>query len=122
MAMKKILILDDEDNLRALYKQILVEQGYSVVTASEGTQALKILSKQPCDLAIVDVKLGNENGLEYMRQMMTMRQGMKVIINTAYSTFKQDFQAWSADAYLMKSSDSKELLATVNRLLQAGKA
>ena len=119
--MKRILILEDEENLCALYKQVFSDQGYSVITASEGDEALNKLAKYPCDLAIVDVKLGDENGLEYMRKMMILRQNMKVVINTAYSTYKQDFQAWSADAYLMKSSNYHELVATVNRLLQVKK-
>ena len=119
--MKRILILEDEENLRALYQQILVDEGYEVVLATDGESALSILKQKPCDLAIVDIKLGNANGLDYMGEMLNMQRNMKIVVNSAYSVYKQDLRVWSADAYLLKSSNYEELVATVNSLLQTGK-
>lgn len=115
--MKRILILEDEENLCSLYRQILTDEGYEVLVATDGDSALSILSQKPCDLAIVDIKLGHANGLDYMGEMLTLQRNMKIIVNSAYSVYKQDLRVWSADAYLLKSSNYDELVATVKNLL-----
>lgn len=119
--MKRILILEDEEHLCELYRQVLEDEGYLVTTARDGDSALALLAAQPCDLAIVDIKLGRTNGLDYVRDMLALHRNMKIVLNTAYSMFKQDLRTWSADAYILKSSDYAELIATVNRLLRRRK-
>lgn len=114
--MKTILVVEDEKHLRTLYSQELIDEGYQVFTAKNGNEALEVVKAHPVDLAILDIKLEGENGLDVLRNVMEQKRGLKVIINTAYSSFRNDFTSWSADAYIVKSSDLEELKSKVREL------
>ena len=116
MARERILIVDDEVNIRRLYKSELEDEGYEVVTAASGAEALGILRSSAPDLVILDIKLEQENGLDFLRHMMDVRPSLSVILNSGYSTYKDDFSSWLADAYLVKSSDTTELKDKVREL------
>ncbi len=120
--MAKILVVDDEVNIRKLYKSELEDEGYDVVTAASGAEALHILRDSAPDLVILDIKLEQENGLDFLRHMMEIRPSLSVILNSGYSTYKDDFSSWLADAYLVKSSDTSELKEKVRELLTARSA
>ncbi|MCU0643126.1 MAG: response regulator [bacterium] len=115
--MKTLLVVDDEKNLRTLYEQELIEDGYQVLLAEDGNQALDILQKNRIDLAILDIKMAGMNGIETLKRMMEVNKDIKVILNSAYSIYKSDFVTWSADAYLVKSSDISELKNKISELL-----
>ncbi|MFQ5707219.1 MAG: response regulator [bacterium] len=118
--MKTILVVDDEINLRKLYQQELEEEEYRVIPASNGQEAIQKFKTEDVNLVVLDIKLEQENGLDILRKMMSFNRDAKVIINTAYSTYKSDFATWSADAYLVKSSDLDELKTTISKLLADG--
>ncbi|MDZ7260754.1 MAG: response regulator [candidate division KSB1 bacterium] len=115
--MKTILVVDDEKNLRLLYQRELEEAGYRVLTAANGEEALNMLRKDGIDLAVLDIKMEGKDGLQTLREMMDEKRDLKVILNTAYSTYKSNFASWSADAYLIKSSDLDELKLKIKELL-----
>jgi len=117
--MPRILIVDDEVNIRRLYQSELEDEGYEVVTAASGAEALNILREAAPDLVILDIKLEQENGLDSLRRMMEARPSLSVILNSGYSTYKDDFSSWLADAYLVKSSDTSELKTKVRELVTA---
>ncbi len=114
--MKSILIVEDEWNLRLLYSQEFNSEGYEVVAVPDGQSAREQVRLRKFDLAIVDVKLEGESGLEVLRDIMTEDRQLRVILNSAYSSFMSDFTSWSADAYLVKSSDLSELKSKVREL------
>lgn len=116
--MKTILVVEDENHLRMLYKQEMIEQGYNVLEAENGEKAIQIASKEDIDLAILDIKMAGMNGIDTLKRMMEIDKNIKVILNSAYSTYKSDFSTWSADAYLIKSSDLDELKSKVKELLE----
>jgi DNA-binding response OmpR family regulator len=118
LLMKTLLVVDDEKNLRTLYEQELIEDGYQVLLAEDGIQALDILQKNRIDLAILDIKMEGMNGIETLKRMMEVNKDIKVILNSAYSIYKSDFVTWSADAYLVKSSDISELKNKISELLE----
>ncbi len=115
--MKKILVVEDEDSLRLLYEQELKEEGYEVITVASGEDALKVLEGDQIDLVVLDIRLTGMNGLEALEEMLLKNRNLKVIINTAYANYKDDFSSWLADAYLIKSSDLTELKSTIRKLL-----
>lgn len=117
--MARVLIVDDEVNIRKLYKSELEDEGYEVVTAASGAEAVNILRDSAPDLVILDIKLEQENGLDFLRHMMEIRPSLSVILNSGYSTYKDDFSSWLADAYLVKSSDTTELKDKVRELISA---
>jgi DNA-binding response OmpR family regulator len=114
--MKTILVVEDEKNLRMLYSQELGAEGYQVIAVATGKEAVEKVKAQPIDLAILDIKLVGESGLEVLRNVMEENRQLKVILNTAYSSYRNDFSSWSADAYLVKSSDLEELKSKVREL------
>lgn len=114
----KILVIEDEKNLRRLYRSELREAGYQVLTAADGQGALQKLRKEPVDLIVLDLKLPDGSGLDYLQDFLLVKRDVKVVINTAYPTFKWDFHSWAADAFLVKSSDLSELKDTIKSVLQ----
>ncbi len=115
--MAKILIVEDEAPLNQLYKEELQDHGYEVMVAHSGRDALSMLRTNPVDLMILDLKLPDGSGLDYLCDFLRTHRKLKVIINTAYPMFKRDFRSWGAEAFVVKSSDLSELLCTVERVL-----
>ncbi|MCP4634061.1 MAG: response regulator [candidate division Zixibacteria bacterium] len=108
--MIKIMIIEDEVNLLNLYKDELEDEGYEVEAYSSGREGIKRMPAFSPDIVVLDIKLDNGGGgLEVLREMKSRKENLKVILNSAYSTFKNDFTTWMADAYIVKSSDLKEL-------------
>jgi len=116
--MKTILVVEDEENLQILYSQELTDFGYNVITVESGEKALSILDKEKVDLVVLDIRLTGMNGLEALEEMLLKNRNLKVVINTAYATYKDDFSSWLADDYVVKSSDLTELKTSIAKLLE----
>lgn len=114
---EKILIVEDERNLRKLYQMELEQDGYEVITAADGQSALRRLTAEPVDLVVLDLALPDGSGLDYLQQFMEIHRRVKVVINTAYSVYQGDFHSWAADAFLVKTSDLTELKSTIDHFL-----
>jgi DNA-binding NtrC family response regulator len=115
--MAKLLVVDDESNIRLLYSQELSEEGHQVVTAASAGEAVEKLADSDFDLVVLDIKLKNESGLDLLQKIVKERHDMPVILSTAFSCYKDDFSAWLADGYVVKSSDPQELKDEINRVL-----
>ena len=117
--MSKILIVEDEENIRLLYKEELEDLGYDVILASDGKEAIKKYDVQQPDLIILDIQLPGMGGIETMNIIREKSRDVPIILCTAYGEYKQDMKTWASDAYLIKSADLKELLSTVKKILAA---
>jgi len=121
--MTKLLVVDDEKNIRKLYETELTREGYDVVTVESAEDALEKLETDPPDLIVLDIRLEGMDGIDCLRTIMEKRRDLPVILNSAYSTYKQDFASWMADAYVVKSADLSELKTTIVECLEKrGKA
>lgn len=120
--MKKILVVEDEEGLRLLYKEELEGEGYEVITARNGKEALLELEKGRPDLIILDIVMPVMDGIEALGKIVLKDRKIPIILNTSYSGYRDDFMSWVADAYVTKSSDLEELKATVRRLLERKEA
>jgi len=120
--MPKILIVEDEENLRELYAEDLEESGYSVEKAMNGKEAMDLVRKGGFDIVIMDIRMPEMDGIETLGKIITMEKKLPVIIYTAYSNYKSNFMTWTADAYLTKSSNLDELKNKIKELLAAKKA
>lgn len=118
ISMKTLLVVDDEKNICRLYQQELCDEGYRVLVAENGEDAIDLLKKENIDLAILDIKMDGMNGIDTLKQLLALKKELKVILNSAYSIYKSDFATWSADAYLIKSSDLTELKKKIAEILQ----
>lgn len=115
--MNKILVVDDENSIRLLYAEELTEDGYEVVTAGTADEAADKLLQEDFDLIVLDIKLKNESGLDLLQKIVRERHDLPVILCTAFSCYKDDFSAWLADGYVVKSSDLQELKDEIRRVL-----
>ncbi len=117
--MSKILIVDDEVNVRKLYSAELAGEGYETVSAGTVKEALESFERDAPDLVILDIKLGEESGIDALMQIVRQRKNTPVILNSAYSVYKDNFQTWAADAYIVKSVDLMPLKEKIRELLAA---
>jgi two-component system response regulator (stage 0 sporulation protein F) len=117
-----ILVVDDEQHLLKLYEKELSEEGYLVRTATDGEEALRMAQSESPDLVILDIKLQDRDGLEVLGELRKIRQEVPIILNSAYSTYKSDFQSWLADAYLVKSPNLDKLKEKIRTLLDLKKS
>jgi DNA-binding response OmpR family regulator len=121
--MAKILVVDDEKNIRALYETELMDEGYDVVTAPSAKEALAVLETQNIDLVILDIRMPDEDGLSALEKMMVKKRDLPVLINSAYSIYKDNFLSWLAEDYLVKTNDLTELKEKIASVLKKkGKA
>lgn len=115
--MSRLLVVDDEANIRLLYSEELADEGYTVETAATIAEAVDKLEHHAFDLAILDIKLKNESGIELLQKIVKERHEMPVILCSAFSCYKDDFSAWLADSYVVKSGDLTELKEEIKRIL-----
>ncbi|GFE57449.1 response regulator [Geobacter sp. AOG1] len=115
--MARLLVVDDESSIRLLYSQELADAGYDVVTAGNAAEAVAQLEGGEFDLVVLDIKLKNESGLDLLQKIVKERHEMPVILCTAFSCYKDDFSAWLADGYVVKSSDLQELKEEIRKVL-----
>jgi DNA-binding response OmpR family regulator len=116
--MKTILVVDDEEPIRQLLQEELTEAGYKVLTADNARDALDLVQKEALDLVILDIRMPGMDGLEALPRILGLKEGLPVILHTAYSQYQESFMSWAADAYVVKSMDLVELKAKVKELLQ----
>lgn len=112
-----VLVVDDEDSIRALYQAELEDDGYKVFCAPDGTTALDILEKETVHVVVLDIKLKGESGLQLLQEIVRRFKDIPVILSTAYGSYKDDFSSWLAEAYVVKSSSMNELKGQVQRIL-----
>ncbi len=121
MSRKKILLVEDEESLRILYEEELQAEGYEVLSASNGKEALRRLEGESPDLIILDIVMPVMDGMETLGRIMGKKRNIPIIIHTSYPGYREDFMSWAADAYVAKSSDLRELKDTVRDLLKKGR-
>lgn len=115
--MKKILLVDDEESIQLLYHEEFTDEGYMVISALNGEEALKKFKENQPDLVILDIQMPGMNGIEVLRQMKMMNAEIPVILSSAYHEYKQNLGAWASDEYVVKSADLDELKKAVRKFI-----
>jgi len=113
---KVILVIDDEADMRTLFTEIFKNK-YKVITAKDGEDGLKKIFSFKPNLVILDIKMPKMNGLEVLRKAKSFYPTIPIILCTAYSSYRTVYAASIADAFVVKSPDLKELLETVESLI-----
>jgi CheY-like chemotaxis protein len=119
---KKILVVEDEEGLRLLYEEELESEGYEVLTARNGKEAIQQLEQGRPDLIILDIVMPVMDGIEALGRIVGKDRKIPIILNSSYPGYRQDFMSWAADAYVTKSTDLGELKDKIRKLLEKGKA
>jgi two-component system, response regulator, stage 0 sporulation protein F len=115
--MNKILVVDDEEGIRTLYKEELEDEGFIVEAAKSGEEAIEKLRLFQPDLVTLDIKMPGMGGIETLKQIREQQRNLPIILCSAYGEYKQDFTTWASDAYVVKCADLTEFKSTIRRLL-----
>lgn len=115
--MKKILVVDDEESIRFLYKEELEEDGFIVEVAENGKVAIEKVPVFKPDLITLDIKMPVMDGIEALKRIREMERNIPIILCSAYGDYKHDFTTWASDAYIVKCGDLTDLKCTIKRLL-----
>jgi DNA-binding NtrC family response regulator len=117
---KRILVVDDEENVRLLFSRVLQKEGYEVECASSGTEAIEKLANNCFDLVVTDLKMNGVDGLDVVRKGKTVNQTMPFILISGYGTSQTAGTAAreGADMFLMKPIEISELKLAVKKALQ----
>jgi two-component system response regulator (stage 0 sporulation protein F) len=117
MKRRKILLAEDEEILRFLYREELEEEGFEVVTARNGREALHQLEKAEPDLVILDIAMPAMDGLEALPRIKEKGNGIPVIVYSSHPGYLTHAGTRAADACILKSGDLGEMKEKVRQLL-----
>lgn len=120
MSKARILVVDDDENLRWILETQLDDMGYEVSTAADGLQAIEAIEKSPPSLVLTDLKMPGLSGMELLDRIRKEYPEVPVIIVTAFGTIQSAVHAMRAGAYdyLTKPIDFEELGLVVDRVLE----
>jgi PAS domain S-box-containing protein len=120
MSDKNILIADDEQGILDLLKEILQNEGHRVFLASNGEKAVELAQKHPIDVAILDKKMPQMDGIEALKQIKDIDQSIEVLIITAYEdleSFNEATVIGRAFDYLLKPFHREEIIRSIQNAL-----
>ena len=117
--MKTILVVDDDKHIRLLLETELTLEGYQVILANNGLEALKKVKEERPDLLILDIKMPGMHGLDVLKAVRKENKELPIIVCTAYEKMGDDYTVWAGRVagYLVKPFDLKHLKAVIERCL-----
>ena len=117
---KRILIVDDDEDMRKTLQLILTRQGYEIVQAASGREALERASQETFDIGLLDIRLPDRDGTELLKPLKERCPNMDLIIATGYASLRSAVRALhdGASAYVTKPLNVDEVLAKVRNLLE----
>ena len=118
--MARILVVDDEEGIRKILRQVLEYEGHDVVVASGGGEALSVWEQKKPDLTLLDVKMSRMDGLEVLERIRAADASAVVIMISGHGTIETAVDATRRGAYdfLEKPLDTDRLLVTIRNALQ----
>jgi DNA-binding response OmpR family regulator len=119
--MEKVLCVDDDLSLLRLYQEELTEEGYRVIVAKDGKEALKKFERESPNVVVMDIRMPVMDGIETLTALLGKDRQIPVILNTAYPQYQENFMTWGAEAYVIKSSDLTELKKKIREVLNRRK-
>jgi len=120
--MRKILVVDDDRDLRWLLSDLLSREGYQVLTAEDGLEALRQMKIGQPDVILLDLRMPRLNGMETLKKLKKDHNQIPVIMLTAHGDVKSAVEAMKLGAYdyLSKPFNNDDLLLSINRALEKG--
>lgn len=115
--MFKILLVEDDDDQRNLYRDSFLDEGFEVTAVSNGIEALNCIEVNRPDAVVLDIHLPGMDGIEALGKILELDKNIVVLFYSAYSSFKSNFMTWAADAFVIKTGDPSEIVREVRRLL-----
>ncbi len=116
--MTRILIVEDDDNQRLLYREDFEDRGYEVFEARDGLEALLAIERHSPDAVVLDINMPSLDGLSALTRIHERHPRLPVVLNSAYSAYADHFVSWIADAYVTKSSSLEPLREAVRSVVR----
>lgn len=116
-----ILIVEANETYQHIVARGLGEEGYRVILAKNGPEAISLFRAQRPDAVILSLKMPQMDGIDIMYKIMAIRANIPIIINSAYTRFKDNYLCWAADDFVTKSTDLRELKESLWALFSARK-
>jgi len=123
----KILVVDDEEDVRETFRLQLEAENYNVIEAGDGEEAINILKSGDnltnCGLILCDIRMPKVNGIEYIDYLKKEAPGIPVVVITGYPDTEMAVALLNkgVDGYLVKPVDSERLMKMVKKLIAKGK-
>ena len=123
----KIMIVDDEEDVRETLRLQLESANYNVIEAEDGEEAIKLLRSEDnltnCGLILCDIRMPKVNGIEYIDYLKEQAPGIPVVVVTGYpdTDMAVGLLKKGVKDYLVKPVESEKLMAVVNKLIAGGK-
>ena len=119
----RVLVADDEEEIRKILSRILEQEGFEVITASDGEQAMQKICSDIPDAVLLDVRMPGLNGMEVLKKIKAIEENLPVVLVTAYADTHQAVEAMKEGAYdyLAKPFDNNEVVWITSRALAEGK-
>ena len=121
-SVKRILVVDDEENTRIGLSKLLSQEGFEVESAANGNDALDLLGQHKVNLVISDINMPNMNGLVFLRELSRKFPSTSVIMITAYGGVESYLEAMNLGAYeyLHKPVRLDELRSVIQKIFNGG--
>jgi len=117
---KTLLVVEWDDDYRCLLVNGLGADGYRVVEARDSREALDRFRRRRPDAVVLALKSPDMDGIDVMYRIMAIRKDIPIIINSAYTRFRDNYLCWAADDFVRKSSDLGDLRKSLAVILSAG--
>jgi len=119
MKKHRLLIVDDESDLRELLSEVLISEGYEIVTASDGAEAIGILEREKFDAALLDILMPNENGFTVLKHISEHHPSTKSIMLTGHSDLHTAVEAKNNGAaeFISKPYKLETVLSALRKVL-----
>ncbi len=115
---RKILIVDDQENILTLYKYVLEKEGFQVMTAEDGDEALLVAEKNDPELVLLDIMMPGVSGFDVLHALKRGNPSLPIILHSANKRFEDDLHGVTAAAFLEKASTGpQEVVKKIRELL-----
>ena len=115
--MKKILVVDDDEDILHIVKYLLTSQGFDVQTHSTGLNVPEVVRSYDPNLILLDILLPEKSGIEICKELKQM-YAIPIILISAYSDYKKSFVESRSDAFVVKPFDTDQLVNTIKSHLK----
>jgi DNA-binding NtrC family response regulator len=115
--LRSLMVVDDEENIRNMYRRIFIRRGFDVLTASNAMEAKDLLVHNHVDIIFLDIKMAEVEGDILFELIRAFHPHVKVVVSSVYPLEEQRERIKDADAYFDKSDSQDALLQIVSTLL-----
>lgn len=118
---QRILVVDDEPQIREMLSMYFAQHGYDASTAGDSAETLRLVKETPVDVVVLDISLADEDGLKLLEQLKKSQPALRVIMLTGMGFVEdllQEAQQKGADGYVSKVLPLDELLLAIQRILK----